>query len=331
MMHSIMAALRSLTLPYGATSGPRIVLNGVTGRIEVYSDLGNLMITLDDDGIITYDADGDQRLAIAAQGAFSSIVFRDTAGANAGVITYQPILGADHRDMGWQGPNTSEGFGRLFMVSPIGLTKNPMLQFDTGFFSASVAKPLVDLTGFNDARAAQVIVDDIRQGVSQGGGNAPTIGKTFPRGIVDRAVLSVDLVFSTTNNTWSDIVATTVTPVQAGRLYKVTFDGGFRILTAGSGFAVGDAWQFELQVDEGAGFTALNTIPRKKWVASWVAGAASITPPSLIGYHAPAVSGTMAFKCRGTKTQGANTVTSTLGASGGGAASGIVIEDIGEA
>src|SRR6266498_1495031 len=40
MMRSIMAALRSLVLPYGATSGQRIVLDGTTGLILIY-DLNN--------------------------------------------------------------------------------------------------------------------------------------------------------------------------------------------------------------------------------------------------------------------------------------------------
>jgi hypothetical protein len=39
-MKSIFAALRSLVLPYGATSGQRIVLDGVNGRIAVYNSAG---------------------------------------------------------------------------------------------------------------------------------------------------------------------------------------------------------------------------------------------------------------------------------------------------
>jgi hypothetical protein len=39
-MKSFFAALRSLVLPYGATSGSRIVLDGVNGTITVYNSAG---------------------------------------------------------------------------------------------------------------------------------------------------------------------------------------------------------------------------------------------------------------------------------------------------
>jgi hypothetical protein len=40
-MKSFFAALRSLVLPFGATSGPRIVLDGVNGRIQIISPSGS--------------------------------------------------------------------------------------------------------------------------------------------------------------------------------------------------------------------------------------------------------------------------------------------------
>lgn len=46
-MKSFIAALRSLVLPYGRTTGPRIVLDGVNGRIEVY-DAGDDLVYLID-------------------------------------------------------------------------------------------------------------------------------------------------------------------------------------------------------------------------------------------------------------------------------------------
>lgn len=46
-MKSFIAALRSLVLPYGRTTGPRIVLNGELGRIEVYDAANDLVYLID--------------------------------------------------------------------------------------------------------------------------------------------------------------------------------------------------------------------------------------------------------------------------------------------
>lgn len=46
-MKSFIAALRSLVLPYGATSGARIVLDGVNGSIQVYNSAGVQIGVLD--------------------------------------------------------------------------------------------------------------------------------------------------------------------------------------------------------------------------------------------------------------------------------------------
>lgn len=45
-MKSVIAALRSLVLPFGASSGPRIVLDGVNGRISVFTSMGSTRIVL---------------------------------------------------------------------------------------------------------------------------------------------------------------------------------------------------------------------------------------------------------------------------------------------
>ena len=58
-MHSNAASLRVLTLPAGATSGSRIVLNGITGEIQIFDASNNLVIQIDgDDGFQAFDALG---------------------------------------------------------------------------------------------------------------------------------------------------------------------------------------------------------------------------------------------------------------------------------
>jgi len=188
-MKSLIASLRSLTLPFGATSGPRIVLNGVQGRIEVYSDLGNLLITIDDDGLIVYDADGEQRQKIGSISDFSSIVFRDEDGLNPALITYQSIQpGDDHRTFAIYAPDVgSSTFSRFFLQTPTDLLTPPLLQWDTGFLDSAGAQPIADLTGFTGDLAARTVVHDLWQGESLGGGNAPNVNTSYPRGIIAKA------------------------------------------------------------------------------------------------------------------------------------------------
>lgn len=55
-MRSIWAALRSLVLPYGTTSGQRIILDGINGKISIYDTSNNLVAEIDATGAITsYD------------------------------------------------------------------------------------------------------------------------------------------------------------------------------------------------------------------------------------------------------------------------------------
>jgi hypothetical protein len=57
-MKSFIAALRTLVLPFGATSGTRIVLDGVNGVIQVYNAADELIALIDEDGLWAIEADG---------------------------------------------------------------------------------------------------------------------------------------------------------------------------------------------------------------------------------------------------------------------------------
>lgn len=78
-MRSIMAALRSLVLPYGATSGTRIILDGVNGRISLYDATDTEVIREDSaTQLLTVGAmAGDRAVLDGTDGSFSVI---DTAG-----------------------------------------------------------------------------------------------------------------------------------------------------------------------------------------------------------------------------------------------------------
>jgi hypothetical protein len=71
------AILRSLVLPFGATSGRRIILDGVAGTIGVY-DSGNrlrLQITTTSPELVVYDASGNQLAAVSDTPSSGSGIF----------------------------------------------------------------------------------------------------------------------------------------------------------------------------------------------------------------------------------------------------------------
>lgn len=58
MKGSLAALLRTLVLPFGVTTGQRIVIDGVNGRIEFYDSTNTRVGVLDTDGITWSAADG---------------------------------------------------------------------------------------------------------------------------------------------------------------------------------------------------------------------------------------------------------------------------------
>lgn len=80
-MKSFIAALRSLVLPYGATSGSRIVLDGVNGRVFVYNSANELLASIaptdgtDPDGTIYYQGIVDYAGQDYVQMGFGNIIF----------------------------------------------------------------------------------------------------------------------------------------------------------------------------------------------------------------------------------------------------------------
>jgi len=217
---SIIASLRSLTLPFGATTGPRIVLNGVLGRIEIYSNAGNLLMTLDDDGLVVYDAEGDVRQNLGVITDFSSIVFKDADGLNSSIITYGPIPGAnDFREWDVRSPSTDKASHRLIFLTPRASTvKNPLLQWDTGTLDSSVAQPIADFTGFTGAREAVVAAADYKIASNNGGGNAPTLGASLPRGVLIGG--RVRVTANTTFSTETVVGTTSALTLVSGRRYR---------------------------------------------------------------------------------------------------------------
>lgn len=75
-MKSFIAALRNLVLPWGRTTGPRIVLNGDTGQIQVYDASNDLVIEIsaDPSQIVAGPAGGVQ-VKILSTGSVGQVEF----------------------------------------------------------------------------------------------------------------------------------------------------------------------------------------------------------------------------------------------------------------
>lgn len=81
-----MAALRTLTLPYGATSGGRIVLDGITGTIKLYDPNNVLILVLDPTS--GFPSSSDQNFVLFDTNGFPVITMDSSVGA--GLRVYEP-------------------------------------------------------------------------------------------------------------------------------------------------------------------------------------------------------------------------------------------------
>ncbi len=147
-MKSWFAALRSLVLPFGATSGARIVLDGVNGRIEVYNTSGVLVGTLD--GVNGFQFTGSQQtfhvladgnvyvrgipetggyVQLADAAGFGGLVFLQPEDSTVGGVTFSPAaLYADS-------------------VEVVGVSSQPFLEIDSPKVNAALARAQMSMIG----------------------------------------------------------------------------------------------------------------------------------------------------------------------------------------
>jgi hypothetical protein len=93
-MRSFFAALKSLVLPYGVTTGPRIVLDGINGVIEVYNSTG-LIGRIDTDGLliqqqgqIALSGPNNNGIYLLNNSGQPSILFVGKDGTTSGTIAF---------------------------------------------------------------------------------------------------------------------------------------------------------------------------------------------------------------------------------------------------
>lgn len=293
-MKSIIASLRSLTLPFGATTGQRIVLDGTTGTISVFDSNNNLRLR------IGFNADSVFEAFSAQASEFL-----------AGDIQAYPL--------GSAGAATRR-IGLIIESGKFDNRSRPSIDLHSESFDGTIETLIEHIAQSHLFNAETGNTDILLNGIS------------LPRGVVGYGRTAGPTVLSTTAGTFSDLVVVNDVPVIAGRKYKITCSEGHSLLSGGSGFAAADAWDFEGQMDLGHGAGFVNITPDKPFqrIRANIILAASRWPlPVMLGIFHPSVSEPVDFKLRATKVSGAATVTSTVDTNGGAAPHILLIEDIG--
>ena len=129
-MRSAIASLRSLTLPYGSTSGQRIVLDGVNGTISVYDENGDLLIQMSPEGFAVFDADGNPRVTMGTlfEAAYSVISFWSAAfeESTQGLLSLTDY-GKQNRMVLAPGQQSSKGSLEITLLSTAYDNSNPSM------------------------------------------------------------------------------------------------------------------------------------------------------------------------------------------------------------
>lgn len=228
-MRSLIAALRTLVLPYGATSGARIVLDGVNGQILVYDANGDLAADIIPGfGFEVWDPNGNLRLRLSSPlaGAYSSLqmwtgVLDETNQALISLADFGPmnrlVITPGEQDskgaMEWtlcSAPN-DDSIGALLQA--VCLTLN----------DAGNLRPTIDLTGAaapSEGVRPHTVVYDLWQGTPNSFGEAPTKGRSYPRGLVVPPSIVTSTVTFDAETLVHQLAAATLV---SGRTYRLLF------------------------------------------------------------------------------------------------------------
>jgi hypothetical protein len=332
-MKSTIASLRSLTLPFGATSGMRIELDGVNGEIRIYDVDGDLLIKIEGEfGFQGFDSSGNVRIRVSSPfgGAYSAIQFwtAQLDETHQGLISVADFA-ASNRMVLSPGQQGSKGNLEWTLMSTPNDNSVPALLQAVGLTLDDPAspRPIIDLTGAATPAETQyphTVVYDLYQGLPDTFGFEPLKVHNYARGSKEEWLgISTTDVNIATVGVWRTVVQVTPVSCLAGRLYEVKFDGGDNVFFSGSGFAAGDAVRFRLTKDG-------NSMGTSKLLQSNFAASARFPMPSLAGYFSPSVDGDYTLRCEVQRVAGAATV--TIQALTGPLASqfNLAIKDIGE-
>ncbi len=223
-MRSFLAALRNLVLPYGTTTGTRIVLDGVNGKIVIYNASNQAILTMDSaTGAITAVNPADQSQVIFNSGDAAEITFvpapvvgqtfdnafiyTDEQADGSGVAAYLALIS----------PAVAGGDpARFFLSGPGPITMASFLQFESNYWQV-----FADSVEFNPYNLTGVTF--------QINGSRPRLSAGYQETATDSGTFTG----TTTVDSYSPSLVN-------GRTYEIVWEGQF-----GSSVA-GDAIQVEL-------------------------------------------------------------------------------------
>jgi hypothetical protein len=233
-MKSLIAALRSLTLPFGVTTGERIELDGVNGEIRIYDAANRLIIKIDGEfGFEGYGSGGELRIrmlpsSLGHPGAIEWFTGDVNAGGPA-IISYD-TSGAGTRgrmditpgDYG----NGALALGLFTAPSNDSVPSFIQLAGEAVVNQGSTKRPYVDLTGTGLAAllGAYIVVRELVYGTDNGLGLAPTVLGSYGRGMITGGYAEITANSNTdaTGNVF-DINGLSITcDYKANRWYLIT-------------------------------------------------------------------------------------------------------------
>jgi hypothetical protein len=159
---SFIAALRSLVLPFGATSGPRIVLDGVNGRIQIFNAANTLIEQLDAAGFVVMGA--QETLKIDSAG---NLFIRENPDNGA----YLQLTSALN-------------FGGLIFLQPENSTVPALV-----FFPASMYVDAIESGGVNSQPELNIVSPYVTGAPNKGLSSISLLGQTNTSATDDSAIL----------------------------------------------------------------------------------------------------------------------------------------------
>jgi len=335
-VRSIIASLRSLTLPFGATSGKRIELDGVNGTIEVYDVDGDLRVRIgqSSNGSIELGTGDPDELLMGDLTAYPTSIASDPA-RQLQIVLESPRFsgGADISTIVLNG----ESFDHS-IPSSMGFYTDVYDFYDhvsgatavVTFHGAVIA--IGDLSTQNNLDVdgnANVDGTLTVDGTSTLTGDVSVAGRSISRGIVGYAERTTDLTLSTTAGTLSTLCEDTTVSLINGHQYLITQFGGSNLLIGGSGFAATDQWNMKLQHDLGSGYIDIVKGGASRLMTrGYPAISTRYHIPPMSAVYTASATGTVPFRSQAAKQVGAATVTSVMESASGANPFILMVEDL---
>jgi hypothetical protein len=246
-MKSLMASLRTLTLPFGATSGGRIVLDGITGEIRIYNSAGILVLKLNPtDFFAVLDTVGNIRTQMGLLGGTYSIVgfstgeLDQTSGGIVSLLSTGSAVNGANRMVIAPGSRNSKGTLEWTLVSGAANDTAPsILQVVAVSIPNTAVRPIVDLTGARAVDAAHypdTVVVDLYYGTPAANyGDPPTKVGNYGRGLVGYFINGGNDVARAAGANTNAFVTFNA---DSARAYEVTFKSQTTVGTAAAIYAV---------------------------------------------------------------------------------------------